>query len=179
MILVNFENHITDDSEQSYIDLISKVTQHILLSEGCTYDSEVSVILTDDEEIRQTNLSFREIDKATDVLSFPNFDFNTPANFSILKDYENDFDYFNPENKAFYLGDIMISDVKARLQAEEYGHSYTREFAFLIAHSILHLIGYDHMTTEEATVMEEKQRNYLNELGITREADFDLGTNHL
>ena len=172
MILVNFENHITDESEQSYIDLITKVTQHILLAEGCTYDSEVSVILTDDEEIWQTNLAFREIDKATDVLSFPNFDFIKPADFEALKDHMNDYNYFNPENKAFYLGDIMVSDAKAHLQAEEYGHSYAREFAFLIAHSILHLIGYDHITPEEASVMEEKQRNYLNELGITRDADF-------
>ncbi len=172
MILVNFENHVSDESEQSYIDLISKVTRHILLAEGCTYDCEVSVILSDDEEIRQTNLAFREIDKATDVLSFPNYDFNMPADFESLEDYKNDFNFFNPENKAFYLGDIMISDARARLQADEYGHSYAREFAFLIAHSILHLIGYDHMTPEEASVMEEKQRNYLNELGITREADF-------
>ena len=75
---------------------------------------------------------------------------------------------FHPENDCFVLGDIMISRDRMLAQAEEYGHGITREFAFLIAHSVLHLIGYDHMEETEAKCMEEKQNQYLNELGITR-----------
>lgn len=174
MVIVNFENNANSISEEKYVKLIEKVVSFILQKEACPYPSEVSVLLTDNAGIREINREFREKDCETDVLSFPNFDFNVPADFNDLKAYEEHFDYFNPENHAFYLGDIMISEERARIQAEEYGHSYTREFSFLIAHSLLHLIGYDHMTDEEAKIMEEKQRSYLDELGITR--DFTIET---
>lgn len=169
MIIVNFENRVNDRPDEFYTSLVEKVAGHILKAEGCPYQCEVSLILTNDGEIRGINEAFRHKDTATDVLSFPNYAFESPADFTELTEYEGDFDYFNPENEAFYLGDIMISEEKALDQAEDYGHSYVREIAFLIAHSVLHLIGYDHMLEEDAAVMEHKQSSYLEELGITRE----------
>ena len=174
MIIVNFENSVNNITDDFYIRLASKVISHILFKEGCPYKSEVSFLLTNNPGIKEINRDFREKDIETDVLSFPNFNFETPGDFKAVKEFENHFDYFNPENNAFYLGDIMISDEKAKLQAEEYGHSYLREIAFLLAHSTLHLIGYDHMTPEEAKEMEEKQNQYLEDLGITRNTSLDI-----
>ena len=111
------------------------------------------------------NTEFREIHAPTDVLSFPMIPFETPADYAIV---EEDQSYFDLDTDELLLGDIMISVDKVFAQAEEYGHSVTREFCFLVAHSMLHLLGYDHMTPEEAVVMENKQRTALDELGITR-----------
>ena len=91
--------------------------------------------------------------------------FETPAGYEIVEEDES---YFDLDTDELLLGDIMISVDKVFAQAEEYGHSVTREFCFLVAHSMLHLLGYDHMTSEEATVMEAKQAKALDELGITR-----------
>ena len=122
--------------------------------------------MTDNEGIHIINKEYRDIDRATDVLSFPMLSYETPGDFSFLMD-END-DDFNPDTGEAILGDIIISVDKVREQAEEYGHSELREFAFLITHSMLHLFGYDHMEPEEAKVMEDKQRQILDELSITR-----------
>lgn len=173
MVYVDFENHIGKTNEP-YIEFVKNIASYILEQEGCPYDSELSLVLTDNKEIRQINLSFREIDNETDVLSFPNYAYSKPAAFDELDEYLNDYELFNPENNSLYLGDIMISDEKAKLQAKEFGHTYTREFAFLLAHSILHLIGYDHMTQKDAKIMENKQKKYLDELGLTRDNSTEL-----
>ena len=91
--------------------------------------------------------------------------FETPAGYDIVEEDES---YFDLDTDELLLGDIMISVPKVFAQAEEYGHSVTREFCFLVAHSMLHLLGYDHMTPGEAAVMEAKQAKALEELGITR-----------
>ena len=135
-----------------YEELAKKVVQKVLDMEGCPYDAQV-------------NTEFREIAAPTDVLSFPMIPFETPADYAIV---EEDQSYFDLDTDELLLGDIMISVDKVFAQAEEYGHSVTREFCFLVAHSMLHLLGYDHMTPEEAVVMENKQRTALDELGITR-----------
>ena len=93
-------------------------------------------------------------------------DYNSPSDFSTVN--ESPECYLNPETDELVLGDIMISVDKVYEQAEEYGHSRKREFAFLIAHSMLHLLGYDHMEDEERVVMEAKQEAVLEALGITR-----------
>ena len=113
---------------------------------------EVSLSVVEPEEIRSVNAQFRGIDNVTDVLSFPQFD--------DLNDIDNE--------EEICLGDVVICDAVAHRQAEEYGHSYEREFVYLFVHSMLHLLGYDHMTPEEAAVMEAKQAKALDELGITR-----------
>ena len=148
-----------------YEELAKKVVQKVLDMEGCPYDAQVNLVLTDNEEIQRVNTEFREIPAPTDVLSFPMIPFETPADYAIVEEDES---YFDLDTDELLLGDIMISVDKVFAQAEEYGHSVTREFCFLVAHSMLHLLGYDHMTPEEAVVMENKQRTALDELGITR-----------
>ena len=111
------------------------------------------------------NMEFREIDRPTDVLSFPMVDYEEPGKFDFLEDA---FECFNPETGELMLGDIVISKEKVVEQAEEFGHSIEREYAFLIAHSMLHLTGYDHMEEEERLVMEQKQREILEQLQILR-----------
>ena len=101
------------------------------------------------------------------MLSFPNVAFINPGLFDI--DENDEADYFDPETGELILGDIMISVDKVYEQAESYGHSVKREFAFLVAHSMFHLCGYDHMTEAEAKVMEKKQEDTLTALGITRD----------
>ncbi|MBQ0058951.1 MAG: rRNA maturation RNase YbeY, partial [Lachnospiraceae bacterium] len=113
------------------------------------------------------NREMRGIDKVTDVLSFPMTEYATPADFDSLD--QDDIDAFDPENGCLVLGDIVIAATKVQEQAEAYGHSNRREWAFLIAHSMLHLMGYDHMNDEERLVMEEKQERILQNLKIRRE----------
>ena len=125
----------------------------------------VNLVITDNEEIKNVNQQFRSIGAPTDVLSFPMIPFETPADYSIIEDKD---EYFDLDTDELLLGDVMISVEKVYAQAEEYGHSVEREFSFLFAHSMLHLLGYDHMEPEEAAVMEAKQAKALKELGITR-----------
>ena len=132
---------------------------------GCPYEAEINLLLTTDEEIHRMNLEYRDIDRPTDVLSFPMLEYETPGDFSGLEEQE---DAFDPETGELLLGDIVISKDRVLAQAEEYGHSPLREYAFLIAHSMLHLFGYDHMEEEERAVMEKKQREILENLGISR-----------
>lgn len=142
------------------------VMEEALAYEKCPYEVAVNVLLSDNSGIQTINRDYRGIDRPTDVLSFPNVDYDRPADFSrVEKRVE---DYFDPESGELLLGDIVISIEKVYEQAKEYGHSQLREYAFLIAHSMLHLLGYDHMEPKEALVMEQKQEELLNRLGITR-----------
>ncbi|MCR5721542.1 MAG: rRNA maturation RNase YbeY [Lachnospiraceae bacterium] len=162
------ENETEEQFEFNIEELIKSLTLKVLETESVPFkDVTLNVTFTDDESIREINRDFREIDKATDVLSFPAIDFPSAADFSFVE--EGSPDYFDPDTKELILGDIMISLERAHAQAEEYGHSFKREIAFLITHSLLHLIGYDHMTDEERTVMEGKQEAVLQALNITRE----------
>ena len=148
-----------------YETVIKNVIEAALDYEKCPYEAQVYVLLTDNEEIHEINKEHRQIDRPTDVLSFPMLPFETPADYSVAEDDESCFDLDSGE---LLLGDIMISAERAAAQAEEYGHSVKREFCFLVAHSMLHLLGYDHMTPEEAADMEARQAKALEELGITR-----------
>lgn len=143
------------------------VCEAALRSEGCPYETQVNLVLTDNVGIREMNREYRGIDRETDVLSFPNLDFQEEGIFAIPEELKAD--CFDPDTGELILGDIMISTDKVREQAENYGHSLKREFAFLMAHSMLHLCGYDHMEPEEARVMEQKQEKLLTGLGITRD----------
>ena len=146
-------------------ELARKVIEAALDYVDCPYEAEVNLLLTMNEEIREMNCNFREIDRATDVLSFPMVDYERAGEFDFL---EERMDYFYPETGELMLGDIVISKEKVISQAEEYGHSIEREYAFLIAHSMLHLFGYDHMEEEERVVMEQKQAEILESLQILR-----------
>lgn len=148
-------------------DVVKSVVCEVLDTEGCPYEVQINILLTDNQGIREYNQQYRNIDKETDVLSFPNLDFEEPGFYEIDEDKEAG--YFDPDTGELVLGDIIISVEKVVEQAENYGHSRKREFAFLVAHSMLHLAGYDHMEPEEASIMEKKQESILNRLNITRE----------
>lgn len=143
-----------------------RVAEAVLDHAGCPYEAEVSVTLTDDEAMREINRTQRGIDRTTDVLSFPMTAYPAAGDFAFLENEQTD--CFHPDSGELLLGDIVISVERMACQAAEYGHSLLREYAFLIAHSMFHLIGYDHETEEEAAVMEQKQEEVLQNLGITR-----------
>ena len=145
--------------------LAKEVIEAALDYAECPYEAEVNLLLTTDEEIHQMNKEHRGIDRPTDVLSFPMVEYEEAGQFDFLEDQ---YDCFHPETGELMLGDIVISKEKVLAQAEEYGHSPMREYAFLIAHSVLHLTGYDHMEDEERQVMEQKQREIMERLDILR-----------
>ena len=138
--------------------LVRRACSAVLTTEGFLDFAEVNVTFVDDEEIKSLNTDFRNIEKSTDVLSFPLG--------------ENGVYDINPENGAKMLGDIVISVDHAVQQAELYGHSLQREIAFLTVHSMLHLLGYDHVDSKlEEMKMREKQELVLTKLGLVRDAD--------
>ena len=145
--------------------LIAELAEEVLAEEGLEYEPELSVLFTDSEGIREINRENRGLDAPTDVLSFPMLEFETPGDFSFLTEED---EVFDPITGELVLGDIVLNIDRVLSQAEEYGHSVRREFAFLTVHSLLHLCGYDHMEEEERLVMEEKQRTILDRLGIVR-----------
>ena len=163
---VNIEDEYNTPFNVDVEGVARQVIEEALEYEKCPYETEVNLLLTDDEGIHEMNREHRGIDRPTDVLSFPMLEYEMPADFAFV---ENDqADCFNPETGELVLGDIIISVDKVIEQAEKYGHSRTREYAFLIAHSMLHLFGYDHMVPEEAHEMEAKQAAILESLNILR-----------
>jgi len=148
-------------------EIVRLVAERVFETEDCPYETQINVLLTDNEGIRTFNREYRDIDKETDVLSFPNVDFEEEGVFDISEDAEAD--YFDPESGELILGDIILSVDRIKEQAESYGHSILREFAFLVAHSMFHLCGYDHMEEAEAKRMEEKQEAVLQALQIIRD----------
>ena len=162
---IYLENEEGPELDLDYMEIANLVTEGVMDYENCPYESQVELLLTNNAEIQRINNEFRGIDRPTDVLSFPMIEYDSPADFSSVEEDDSNFDL---ETGELILGNIVISKEKVIAQAGEYGHSVKREFAFLIAHSMLHLLGYDHMEDEERLVMEEKQRNILDNLGITR-----------
>ncbi len=148
-------------------EVFEQVMEAVLSMEKCPYEACVNLLLTDNEGIRDFNKEYRQIDKETDVLSFPNLDYRQAGDFSAAE--ETQADCFDPDSGELVLGDIIISVERLEAQADEYGHGQLREFAFLVAHSMFHLCGYDHMTEEDAALMEQKQEAVLRGLGIGRE----------
>lgn len=141
------------------------IIEHTLDELNCPWECEINLTITDNNGIWELNRQFRDIDRPTDVLSFPLISYDVPGNFDSVED---DDDNFNPDTGELLLGDIVISAEKVIEQAAEYGHSIRREFCFLIVHSMLHLSGYDHMEDDERAVMEDLQKKILDSAGITR-----------
>ena len=119
MVQINFWDEIKEEVSEEESALAQKVIEHILLKEGCPFDCEINLTMTDDEGIRAVNNEFRGLDKPTDVLSFPNCDFEVPGDFTQFEAEELFYDCFNPENDCFVLGDIMISRDRMLVQSEE------------------------------------------------------------
>ncbi len=163
---INFDYEVTPSFDFDFEEMERQVVEACLDHEDCPYEVEVSILLTDNEQIRQINQEYRGIDAATDVLSFPVIEYKTAGSFEELE--EEAPECFHPETGELLLGDIVISLERAKAQAEEYGHSLRRELAFLTAHSMFHLFGYDHMEDEERRCMEDKQEAVLQQLQILR-----------
>ena len=152
MVEINYED-IENLAEEK---LIEKVVSTVLEMEQIKKKLDVYITLTNNENIRKINAEHRQIDKATDVLSFPMFDRTEIDSLKVEDDMED------------ILGDIIVSVEKVREQAEEYGHSVEREVAFLSVHGYLHLCGFDHMTPEDEEVMFKKQDDILHAANIER-----------
>ena len=143
---------------------IRKVIRTALAAEGVDFPCEVDVLITNDEAIHQVNLDMSDVDRSTDVLSFPEFDL-TPGQLPEAEDAD-------PGTGLVPLGDMVISWEHVTAQAKEYGHSNRRELAYLVVHSVLHLLGYDHLDEgPQKKQMRAREEAILAELGITREED--------
>lgn len=156
--MVIYANEQQGFETEKLSEMIETCIQAVLDNHNIKDEAELSVLFTDNEGIRQINAEMRDIDKATDVLSFPQYEFETPG--VLVK--EEGYPYL-------LLGDIVLSLEKADEQAKEYGHSYEREVGYLTVHSMLHLLGYDHMTDEDKPVMRAKEEEILNKIGLIRE----------
>lgn len=144
-ILINQEVKVEDTKD--YIDDIKKVILEVLEYEQLDQNYEISITFVSNERIRELNRDYRNIDKETDVLSFPLFPIKTDQ-------------YDMP------LGDIVISLDKANEQASQYGHSLKREIMYLTCHSMLHLLGYDHMDDDDKVIMRQKEKEIMKSLGV-------------
>ena len=142
-------------------ELIRVVVDTVLREESVVKKIDVYITLTNNDNIQKINAEHRNIDRPTDVLSFPMFEREEITNLKIE-------DEDNEEHEEMMLGDIIVSVEKVREQAEEYGHSFKRELAYLITHGMLHLLGYDHMIEEEKTVMRKREEEILAILDIQR-----------
>ena len=157
---IQIEYETEKQLEIPYEQIVRDIIPAVLEYENCPYEAEVNLLFTDNEAIREMNRDYRQVDAPTDVLSFPMIEFDRESDFSHVEDCVED--CFNPETGELLLGDIVISVEKVADQAEQYGHSQTRELAFLVAHRMLHLCGYDHMEDEERERMEKRQRQILS-----------------
>lgn len=168
MMNISIENESGLNYPEEFNQIISRIVNASVDFLKCPYECQVAVTLVNDEQIHEINLENRNIDRATDVLSFPMMDFDQPNDLSLVE--ADPQDYFDPESGELLMGDIVISLEHVSAQAKEYNHSERREIAFLTAHSCLHLFGYDHMTDEERLEMEKLQEEILQKEGFTRDA---------
>ncbi|MBO7217323.1 MAG: rRNA maturation RNase YbeY [Clostridia bacterium] len=153
MLIVNFSDEQNIKLEENVEVLINSACASVLEIENFVDDAEINVTLVDDEAIKELNAEFRNIDKSTDVLSFP---------LGVDGVYD-----INPENDCLMLGDVVISVSQALRQAREFGHSKEREIAYLTVHSVLHLLGYDHVDESvKKKIMRQKEEQALKKLGL-------------
>jgi len=162
---LSIENETELELPFEYEKLAEKVIDYTIEHENFPFEAEINLILVDNENIKQINEKYRQIARSTDVLSFPMIEYDVAGNFDKIEADDNN---FNPDSGEAIIGDIIISIEKVEEQANLYGHTQEREFAFLLVHSMLHLFGYDHMEPDEAAFMENKQNEILNELQILR-----------
>ena len=162
-----YEEEAAFDVDFDPAEVAEAVINQVADMEEVPYEFDIYVTMVDNASIHEINREQRGIDRPTDVLSFPNLDFDTPGDFSLVE--ENEANYFDPETGMMMMGDIVISVDKVYEQAEEYGHSIEREITFLSVHSTLHLLGYDHEISEEdEKYMNKKQEDVLVKIGLPR-----------
>ena len=161
----NRQNKIEVNDE--LINIISEVCEQSLKAEEMNFPYQISLLFVDNEEIREINRDTRGIDKATDVLSFPMLDYPKDKVFKeVYKDTK--FNEIYLDGDELVLGDMVLSLERAKEQSIEYNHSFNREVCYLVVHSILHLLGYDHMEDEEKKRMRKREEEILGSLNITR-----------
>lgn len=161
----NRQNKIEVTGE--FIEKISEICDFALKEEEMNLEYQISLLFVDNEEIREINNETRNIDKETDVLSFPMLDFEDKKVYKeMYLDFE--FDETFKDGNELILGDMVLSLEKALEQSKDYGHSFEREVSYLVVHSILHLLGYDHMIDEDKKKMRKREEEILNKLSITR-----------
>ena len=158
-----FNWEIEAEEQEKIEALLEKVLAKGLEMEKITVPVEISITITTAEEVHRLNLEYRGIDRTTDVLSFPMVEFDSDDINACIEQSE-----WDPDEECAVLGDIILNYGQALVQAEEYGHSMERELAFLTIHSLLHLLGYDHIQEEEEQVMRAHQEQVLEALAITR-----------
>lgn len=148
------------EENSKYEEIIKKVVEQCFKEENME-DSKlyISITLTTPEHIHEINKQYRNVDRATDVLSFPMFEKEEIDNKIAKHDFEHE----------DVLGDIVISIEQVEKQAKEYGHSFEREFAYMLVHGFYHLMGYDHIKEEDKVIMRPKEEKVLEKLGIRRE----------
>lgn len=167
-------NMIFMDNRQNKIEVtkelkavIKNVIEYTMSEEKLLVDNEVSVIFINNEEIREINLKHRGIDEVTDVLSFPMLHYPENKVFKeVYTDYK--FDQNDLYDGKLVVGDVALSLEKAKEQSEEFGHSFTRECAYLTVHSILHLLGYDHIEEAQKNIMRKREEEILGTFNISR-----------
>ena len=141
--------------------MLRRTVKAALSAEGVACDCEINILLTDDEGIREVNRDMRDIDRATDVLSFPMFDL-------VPGEHPDEYDA-DPDTGLVPLGDMCISVERAQAQAQEYGHSFDREICYLCVHSVLHLLGYDHLDEGEMKrQMRSREEEIMSTLKLER-----------
>lgn len=153
--------------ENDMKEKIEEIINYALKEEEVVCDTEVSVIFVDNDSIREINKNERNIDKATDVLSFPMLDYNEGKVYKeVYKSYS--FSQEDLDGGELVLGDIVLSLERAKEQSEEYGHSFIREVCYLTIHSVLHLLGYDHIRETDKKRMRKREEEILESFNITR-----------
>ena len=183
MIKIDFINESAYKFDFDEKSLSKKIAKTVFEMEKCQFDFSFSISLVSNKKIRLINKQERGIDKATDVLSFPNLEYDKPSTFkkyvkiingkskkdgSKFKSYLIDITALDVENNTIFLGDVIISYDMLVKQAKLYNHSIKREYSFLLTHSLLHLLGYDHMIEKDEKKMFRKQDEVLNKLKIYR-----------
>ena len=161
----NRQNKIEVNEE--LINIINEVCEKALKAEEVNIPYQISLLFVDNEEIRDINRETRGIDKATDVLSFPMLDYPKDKVFKEVYK-ETKFNEIYLDGEELVLGDMVLSLERAKEQSIEYNHSFNREVCYLVVHSILHLLGYDHMEDEEKKIMRKREEEILGNLNITR-----------
>lgn len=167
--MLYFENkQDTIEVKDELINLINEVIEFALNEENVNIESEVSLTFVDNKSIKGINKQFRNIDSETDVLSFPMLDYTDDRIFK--EEYSNfKFDEKYTDDGKLVLGDIVVSLEKAKEQSIEFGHSFVREVIYLIVHSLLHLLGYDHMNENDKKRMREREEYILQKFDLSRE----------
>ncbi len=161
------ENETGSELPGNYEAIVKDVVAASLDFLKCPYECDVEVLFVDNAGIAEINREYRDIDSPTDVLSFPMIEYEVPGDFSVIEEAPDE--YLDLDTGNLVLGNIILNIDRIVSQAEEYGHTKRRELAFLTAHSMLHLAGYDHMEEEERVQMEKLQEEILNINGYTRD----------